>query len=619
LAAILAADMVGYSRLIEQDEAGTVARLKTAREELIDPTIGSHGGRIVRLAGDGALVEFPSVVEAVQCAIEIQRGMELRNAESVDQEPMLFRVGVNLGDILVEDDNLHGDGINVAARLESIADPGEILVSEEVVRHVDGKVDATIRFVEERSVKNIARPVRVWRVAIDGDTTPTKKGLARVVGRPARTLLTAAGVASVAAVGWILSMQPSLLPAGKTDGQEPLAGRDERASLVVMPFENLSADQEQEYFADGITDDLITDLSQISGLFVIARHTAFVYKGRQVSVKRVGEELGVRYVLEGSVRRAGDRVRINSQLIDSSTGGSLWAERYDRDFADIFEIQDDVAGRIVAALSLHLTRTERERLTLRYTVSPEAYDFFLQGQEYYLRLTAESNQRARELYRLAIEEDPNFARAYGALSITFARDAYYGWSVDPERALDEALPLARKAVALGEAIPQSHWALGFVRLFRREHDLAIAATERSLAIDPNYADGYGLLAWIHTFAGQPKRAIELLDKAFVLNPHPTGIFLQVLGQAQYWAGSVDEALVTNKKVVAINPNLIDGRLYLAACYASLGRADDAQWEAEEILMLAPDFALSDWSRRDPIGDPGSLDRLLTDLRLAGLK
>jgi adenylate cyclase len=609
--------MVGYSRLIEQDEAGTVGRLKSARDELIEPTISNRGGRIVRLAGDGALVEFPSVVEATQCAIDIQRGMRKRNAKLDTRQQMVFRMGINLGDIIVEDDNLHGEGINVAARLESLAVPGGILVSEEVARHVEGKVDATLRFVEERSVKNITRPVRIWRVLEDAEATQTESPTAP--SRRARWLFAAAGLVLVAGVMGMLWMQerPSAAPPSHVDIQ-PLF-RSDQPSLAVLPFENLSADPEQDYFADGISDDLMTDLSQVSGLFVIARHSAFVYKGRSISVEQVGEELGVRYVLEGSVRRAGGRVRINAQLIDTATGGSLWAERYDRQFADIFDLQDEVAGRIVAALSLQLTSSERDRLSLRYTSNPDAYDFFLQGQEQYIRLTRDNNLRARALYRQALELDPNFARAYGALSITYARDAYYGWSAEPSQSLDQALPLAQKAVNLGSATPQTYWALGFVHLMRREHDQAIAAVEHALAIDPGYADGFGLLAWIYTFAGQSERAIELIQQALVLDPHPGGIFLQVLGQAQYWANHLEEAVAINLEVVSINPNVIDGRLYLAASYARLGRYDDAEWEGQEVLVLKPDFTLEKWARQDPIKDSESKERLSSDLRLAGLE
>ena len=617
LAAILAADMVGYSQLIERDEVGTVARLKADRDALIDPTIAAHGGRIVRLAGDGALVEFPSVVEATQCAIDIQRAMPTRNAERPVDQHIVFRMGVNLGDIIVEEDNLHGEGINIAARLESLAEPGTILVSERVAELVDGKIDASLVFVGERTVKNIERPVRVWCVDPDGKPNRTQQS------RPSRVHrgLATAGIGLLLGVGVIAIMLflgriPSTDP---PHAERPILAPAKRASLAVLPFENISADEGQEYFADGITDDLINNLSQISALLVISRHAAFAYKGRTVPVAKIRDELGVRYLLEGSVRRSGGRIRINAQLIDSLTGEALWAERYDRQFADIFDVQDDVTTRITAALELELTEQDQQILTNRYTENPDAYDYFLRGQEHYFRLTEQDNAQASDFYRRAIELDPRFARAYGALAVTYARHVYYGWAHSPEHTLKEAIRLARGAVALDEQLPQAHWALGFVYLLDRQYDAAIRSTERVLELAPNNVEGYGLLAWIYTFAGRPNLGIEFIDRAVELEPEPTALLLSVLGEAQYHAGEFDRAVITLEKVLERNPNLVDSRINLVASYYRLGKQGDAEWQILELLNSNPNFSIQEWVRRTPIREPETLERLVADLKAAGLQ
>ena len=378
LAAILAADVVGYSRLMAVDEAGTHARLKALRQDFIEPKIAEHHGRTVKLMGDGALVEFASVVDAVQCAVEIQRGVAERHVDVPDDQRIEFRIGVNLGDVIIEGDDLYGDGVNIAARLEGLAEPGGIVISGTAFDHAKNKAEAGFRYLGRQPVKNIPEPVRAYRVLLD----PAAAGMivGEEGGRPARGRWLAAAAAllliaaGAGAIGWWRPWEPALEPSATL--QLP-----DKPSIAVLPFENLSDDAEEEYFADGLTDDLITDLSKISGLFIIARNSVFAYKNKTVDVPDVARELGVRYVLEGSVRRAGERVRINAQLIDGTTGGHVWAERYDRDYADIFALQDQVIEEIVGALSVQLTESEQTQVTRLPTHSLEAYDYYLRAEQ----------------------------------------------------------------------------------------------------------------------------------------------------------------------------------------------------------------------------------------------
>ena len=371
LAAILAADVVGYSRLMEADEVGTLARLKSHREALIDRTISAHKGRIVKEMGDGLLVEFPSVVEAVRCAVEIQGEMAARNAEVAQDRRIVFRIGINVGDVIVVGDDIHGDGVNVAARLEALTPPGGICISRSARDQVRDKLDLVLEDLGLHQVKNIARPVRVFRVPVAG-TEPT--AAAPVRGTP-----------------------PPALP--------------DKPSIAVLPFDNMSGDPEQEYFADGLTEDLITDISKLSGLLVIGRNSCFVYKGKSVDLRQVGRELGVHYVLEGSVRKAGNRVRINAQLIDTRSGHHVWAERHDGTLDDVFELQDEITGKIVSALSVHLTDAEKDRLTSQYTANPEAHDWFLRGRIRYREPGPKANAEANGLFDRALALDPGFAWA----------------------------------------------------------------------------------------------------------------------------------------------------------------------------------------------------------------
>src|SRR5262245_19984552 len=462
LAAILAADVAGYSRLMSHDEEGTLRRLNEHVSELVEPRIAVHQGRIVKRTGDGLLVDFASAVEAVRCALAIQSGMADRNRAVPESNRIEFRIGINLGDVIIEGEDIYGDGVNVAARLESIAEPGAIFVSRVVRDSVRDKLEVVLEDLGERPVKNIARPVRVFRVG-------------RVEGaRP----------------------EPMLLPV------------PDKPSIAVLPFANMSADAEQEFFSDGMTEDLITDLSKVSGLLVIARNSSFAYKGKAIKVQEIGRDLGVRFVLEGSIRKAGNRARITAQLVDAGSGGHLWAERFDRELTDIFATQDEVVRKIVGALAIKLTRGEEERLRRRGTNKIEAYEFWLRARELLGRGTRDSTAQARAMHRRAIEIDPNFAAPYAGLAFVAISDYVNAWAVDPERSLEEAESWARKAIELNDQEPVGHSALGSALIWRRQHDAALAAHRRSIALDPNYAQGYIGLGGALLYSGRAAEALE---------------------------------------------------------------------------------------------------------------
>ena len=474
LAAILAADVVGYSRLMGADEAGTRARFNAHLRCLIQPTISAHDGRIVKTTGDGLLVEFASVVDAVQCAVTIQRGMTDRNAAATEDHRLDFRVGVNLGDVIVEGDDIHGDGVNVAARLEGLEEPGGLCVSGKVVAEVRNKLQVSFEDAGEQSFKNMAESVRAYHVQVD--TT----GQAR-----------------------------SPAPAKESVPRRP--------SLAVLPFDNLSGDLEQDYFADGITEDLITELSRFQELIVIARNSVFSYKGKAINVRDVGRELGVRYVLEGSVRKAGVRVRISAQLVEAATGHHLWAERYDRDLKDVFAVQDEVTRQIVAALAGRLEDSERRRArdAGERTENLEAYDLVLRGRERFFRETQEDNVAARRLYERAVALDPHYARAYAGLAWTYLVE---GRTTGSDEAYECALAHAHKGVRINPASHSNHLTLGNVYAAIGNPDQAVEAIRRGVELNPNDAEGLAVLAYVLCMQGKPEEAIAQIDEAARINP-----------------------------------------------------------------------------------------------------
>ena len=575
LAAILAADVVGYSRLIGADEEGTLERLKAHRREVIDPAIVEHQGRIFKTTGDGVLVEFASPVKAVRCAVDVQHGMAERNAEVPRELRIELRIGINLGDVIVDDGDIYGDGVNVAARLEGIGEPGAIYISGAVRDFVRDKPEIVLEDLGERPLKNIAKPVRVFRI--------------KAPDRPAS--------------------------ATQADGSPPVPAKP---SIAVLPFMNMSGDAEQEYFSDGMTEDLITDLSKVSGLFVIARNSSFAYKGRSVKVQEIGRDLGVRFVLEGSIRKAGNRVRITAQLIDAGSGGHLWAERFDRDLMDIFSTQDEVVKKIVGVLAVTLTQGEERRLHRRGTGNVEAYESWLRARELLTRGTRESVVQARAMYRRAIEIDLNFAAPHAGLALAAISDYVSGWALDPAQALDEAERWARRAVELNDQEPVSHMALGAVLLWRRDHEGALAESRRMMALDPNFAQGYSTTGLALMYAGRAAEALEPIAMAMRLDPLYPAMVLHFLAQANFSLGKYEIAAQQLVDRIARNPGTDASRMLLASCYGHLGRTEDARAAWVELLKVNPDFSLMQRARVLPYKDARDFQRIAEGLAKAGL-
>jgi adenylate cyclase len=621
LAAILAADVVGYSRLIRADEEGTIAALKALRADFIDPKLTEHNGRIVKLMGDGMLAEFASVVDAVRTAVETQAVIAKHNAGLPEDKQIEFRVGVNLGDVVIDGDDIYGDGVNVAARLEGLAEPGGICVSDKVYEEVRDRMDLAFEDLGEQEVKNIDRPVRVFRVLLDGtvSTSPrvptAKKKSAQSWSRMALAAAVVVLIGVAGAVTWLRPWEPTIEPASVENMAFPLP---DKPSIAVLPFTNMSDDAGQDYFADGITEDLITDLSKISGLFVIARNSTFAYKGKPVKVRQVAEDLGVRYVLEGSVRRAGGQVRINAQLVNATTGGHLWADRYDGTLEDVFALQDEVTQKIVSALAVTLTPDEQQQLSQAAKAHPEAYDLLLRGLERYRRFTRETNVEAREYFERAVAIDPDFARAHADIALTHVEAIFHGWSESPERSSQLALEKAQYALTLDNNSRVGRYALAYTYLNMKQYDEALAENRRELDLDPNHAEGHGQRGLILNYVGRPAEGLEAIRTAMRLDPRHSFFYVWILGQAHFLLKQTEEAIAHFEKTIESNPNFAIGHLMLASAYAHAGRIEDAEWEAEEVFVLLPDFTLTAEREKAAYKDTAHLEYYLEGLRKAGL-
>jgi TolB-like protein len=581
LAAILAADVVGYSRLMAQDEVGTLAALRARRKEVLEPLVAQLQGRIFKVIGDGVLIEFGSAVNAVQCAIELQRGMAAANGDLPDSRRIVLRVGVNLGDIMIEGGDLYGDGVNIAARLERMADPGDILVSGTAFDYVRAKVDAGFQDLGAQALKNLNEPVRVYRVA----DTPR---------------------ASVATTQ---------------------TARD-KLSIAVLPFVNMGGDADQDYFADGMTEDIITELSRFRSLLVISRPSSFMYKGRSVSVQTVGRELGVHYVVEGSVRRAGDRVRVTVQLIEAETGSQLWAERYDRELADIFSVQDEVTQSIVANLAGRLDEAGGERALRKNSENLTKYDLLLQGRYFLNRGSRQDILRAREVFEQALALDCTDAAAHVGLAWTHVREAASDWAEAPTASAGYAFDHARTAVELDDRDSQAHLILGW-SYYRAKSNFELAASqvERAITLNPNDCENYCLKSWLLTCTGDHDGGVICASQALRRSPLVPNDCLQTIGVAEYLAGRYEQALSAFGQM---GPSRhLDICACAAACYAELGRGDDARLQAEEFLQRArseltespvenADSWRAYWRRRMPFKDLAQFDGWLDSLRKAGL-
>ena len=579
LAAVLAADMVGYSRLMEADEVGTIAQLKTHRKELIDPSIARHRGRIVKTTGDGLLIEFASVVDAVQCAVEVQEGMAARGVGVPEDLRIQFRTGVNLGDIIIDGDDILGEGVNVAARLEGLAEPGGICVSGDVYRQVRDKLDLAFADAGEHELKNIARPINVWR--------------------------------------WTgAAPSPAAMPALELP---------DKPSIAVLAFDNLSGDPEQEYFSDGMAEDIITALSAIRWLFVIARNSSFTYKGRAVDVTQVARELGVRYVLEGSVRKGGDRLRISAQLIDAATGSHVWAERYDRQLDDIFELQDEITQTIVAALEPELATAERERARRNPPGSLGAWEAYQRGLSQIYRFDSDGFVEAKKFLGRAIELDPTFAPAYAGLAMVHWYEIAYAFAAEVTdqraRSIDQGLKLAAKAIALDNNDAGGHIALGRLNNVKGDPTTGIAELKRALDLNPNSATAYQALGGAEAWAGDVEAGIAYGQQALRLSPRDpqrwtamnaiTGSYMRM----QRW----DEALDWARRTVREPHSVLHPYAHVVVCLVQLDRMEEARQALKDLLEVAPELSIRSFEQASAwIPDREFIDRYFRAIRKAGL-
>ena len=577
LAAVLIADVVGYVRLSQADEEGTRARFQADLQDVFEPAIAAHRGRLVKTMGDALLVEYRSIVDAVRCAVELQRLKAERNAAAPEAKRLAYRIGINLGDVIVEGDDIHGDGVNIADRLQELADPGGIAVSGSAYDQLKATVEVGYAYLGEQPVKHVAVPVRVYRVLLD-PAAAGKTIAAAGRGRSARQWAAAAAALVVliaaAILAWQRPWQPKIEPAAVERMALPLP---DKPSIVVLPFANMSANAEEESFADGMTEDLTTDLSRLSGLFVISRNTAFTYKGKAVKPADVAEELGVRYILEGSVRRSGDEVRINAQLIDAVSGGHVWADRYDGSMANIFSLQDKVTSAIVDALALRITNAEQVALGQQETGVPAAYEAFLRAWEHIRRRTAEDFAKSVPYLEQAIKLDPKYGRAYAAFALMYALSYDRGWSPRLGISDVEAWQRAKQYLAEAQKYPTalSHQTAGVVWWINSRDDEALAEFKEAIALDSGDALSYAYIGAILIRSGRAAEAIGHIRTAMRLDPHYPPLFIDFLGRAQFALGQYEEAAASFEETIQLSPDDEYAYLLLAAAYGQLARTKEA--------------------------------------------
>jgi adenylate cyclase len=575
--AILAADVVGYSRLIGADEAGTLAALHALLKDLVEPTLKSHRGRIVKLMGDGLLAEFASVVDAVSAAVDIQEGTPALTAHMAEDQRVALRIGINIGDVVAQDGDLFGDGVNIAARLQECANANGIAISEDVHRHLRGKLDFPFEDAGEKVLKNIAEPVRVL-----------------------------------------------LWPASVTQGDEPEPDPPptlpDKPSIAVLPFVNMSGDADQEYFSDGMTEDLTTALSRFDGLFVIARNSAFTYKGEAVDVTRVGRELGVRYVLEGSVRRSGNRVRINAQLIDAGADRHVWAERFDRQIDDVFELQDDIVARIASTVGPEITLAEIERARGKRPDTLDAWDHYLRAIAAYHRMTKDDVDAAISLLEKAIEVEPEFANAYALLGLCHAQIGARGWVRPVRQAYEDSRRFAEEAARLAPSSPETNQALAFVLNMTGEAEQAITVAQRAIDLNPNYAEAYAALGHALIFCGDLEEGLAACHRAERGNPRDSrgSLLFDAIGHAYFMLGDYEQAIEVSKKCLHQDPSVFGAMVTLAGSYACLDREADAKRSIDGLLRLIPRYNLRAVRKNPMFVHPELIEKLIDSLRLAGL-
>jgi adenylate cyclase len=572
LAAILCADVEGYSRLMGGDEISTIRTL-TKYKETMTALIKQHRGRVVDAPGDNLLAEFASVVNAVNCAVEIQQTIAERNEELPDKRKMQFRIGINLGDVIEEENRIYGDGVNIASRVESLCDGGGVCISGTAFEHVENKLDLKFKNLGEHNVKNIVKPVRVYRV-----------------------IMVAESQESVMDETLELPAQPS---------------------IAVLPFRNLSGEPEQEFFSDGFTEDIINTLAKFPRMFVIARESSFTFKGRSVKIQDVGRDLGVRYVLEGSIQKFGDQVRITAQLIDATNGHHLWAEKYDRELKDIFAMRDEIILKIADALAVELTEGEHKEW-IPETDKFEAHIKVMQSLELMRRQNPDDIILSRQKAKEALDLDPNYSPAMLMLAWTFVFDVVFGMSKTPEKSIEQACDLAQKVLERRDSDAGAHWLLGYAYLLKGQFDKAVSELETAHDLAPNVAEINAGLGLVLSRAGKPEEAINVLKKAIRLNPFPPGWYLSRLGDAYRQLEQYEKAVHEYNKAIQQQPDDMFSHLNLAVCYVELGWKEDAQAEVAEVLRINPKFSVENYAKHNPSKDEASQKSFIESMRKVGL-
>jgi adenylate cyclase len=620
LTAIFSADVVGYSRLMGEDELATVQTL-TSYKETMTKLIKHYRGRVLDAIGDNLMAEFASVVDAVQCAVEVQQVLSSKNEELPENRKMLFRIGINLGDVIEEGDRIYGDGVNIAARVESLAEGGGVCISGSAFEQIENKLALGYQYMGEHTVKNIAKPVKVYRVPM-GPVPEEEKKIA-IRGWHKVTV----GAVAILIIGfalwalWNHYWRPAHPPIEVASIEKMAFPLPDKPSIAVMAFANMSGDPEQEHISDGLTEHIITTLSKVSDLFVIARQSSFSYKGKPVKVRQVAEELGVQYVLEGSVQTSGDRMRITAQLIDATKGHHLWAESYDREVEDIFAVQDEITKKIITALEVKLTMGEQARLFAKGTDNVEAWALGAKAWKSYSKYSKENNVKAQELLNRAIKLDPDYPFLWYSLASTHFVDARLAWTKSQAESLKLAMEFTEKTLSLDPENPFAHGLMGNIYIFQRQYEKAIAEGQRAISLGPNYADGYALLSQIMRYSGRFEESLELIKKAIRLSPIHRAFYTATLRSAYQTLERYEEAIQVSEQLIErwrrgeCPPTW--GYVGLILAYMSLGRDEEARAKAEELLRIVPTYSLEGIPKMNPFKDSAYLESVLNALRKAG--
>lgn len=624
LTAVLHADVKGYSRLMSADEALTVRTLTAYRQELYRLT-GQYGGRVVDTAGDGFLLEFASVVDAANCAVDLQKTFREKNLELPEDRRLEFRIGINIGDVIEQDGSLFGSGVNIAARLEGLADPGGICVSGEAYDQLKGKVDVNFAAMGSHTVKNIPEPVRVYKVLPEGSpisASPVNKGRSF---RHVAIIIVGIIIAAISVIFVMRFHGDALKPTAIVEpAVRPVAeGGPEQvpqSSIAVLPFVNMSGDAEQDYLGDGITEEIITSLAKIPDLFVIARNSTFIYKGRPVNIPEVGKALGVRYVLEGSVKKSQDRIRITAQLIDSKTGGHVWAERYDTDFRNVFDLEDDITKKITSALQVKLAVKTSESIEAdrKLEIDPDVFERVMKASQVMASEGRESNKRARKIFEDALESNPKSSRALAGLARTYLSDIQSGWSSSRKDDLEKAERYATQALELNPTSDTAQLILSRVYVVKRDYDKAMETALATLAVNPNNADALAFMGRILAFTGKPSEGIESIKKAIRLNPMAPSWYYDSSGLAYIGIEKYNEALADFTKAKELNQRDIFANIGLIASLSLTGQTTKARNALDDFLISHPKFSVDEISRRLPYKNREDLNRIMGALKSAGL-